>query len=155
MNFSKNTLNQIKFVLDTITDIADQLKEEDLKFRPTENKHSVGELFEHLAMICLADLRIAQGFSKEEMDTFYSGRSYKTIPEIKASIAENYQILKEAYLGFSEKELNEQITSYWGVTYSRFEWLLEILAHLCHHRGQLHAILVHCLHKDPGIPLFE
>ncbi|WP_316568945.1 DinB family protein [Neobacillus sp. YIM B06451] len=155
MNFCENVLNQIRFVLDTITAITDQLKEEDLKFRSTEKKHSVGELLEHMAMICLADLRISQGLSIEEMEKFYSEHSYKTIPEIKAAIAENYGILKEAYLGLSVKELNERITSYWGVSYSRFEWLLEILAHLSHHRGQLHAILVHCLHKDPGVPLFE
>ncbi|WP_409270082.1 DinB family protein [Neobacillus sp. SCS-31] len=155
MNFCENVLNQIRFVLDTITAITDQLEEEDLIFRPTQNKHSVGELLEHLAMICHADLRIAEGLSKEEMEKFYSEHTYKSISEIKAAIAENYGILKKAYLGLSEKELNERITSYWGVSYSRFEWLLEILAHLSHHRGQLHAILVHCLHKDPGIPLFE
>ena len=42
-----------------------------------------------------------------------------------------------------------------GVTYSRYEWSLEIVAHLYHHRGQLHAMLVHCNGKDPKVPLFE
>lgn len=155
MNFCNNALNQIKIVLDTVTAITHQLDEGDLKFRPTENKHSVGELLEHIALICLADLQIAKGLTKKEMDEFYSKHSYQTIPEIEAAILENYEILKEAYLGYSEDELNQPVTSYWGLVYSRFEWLLEILAHLCHHRGQLHAVLVHCLHKDPGIPLFE
>ncbi|WP_053366589.1 DinB family protein [Bacillus sp. FJAT-27245] len=155
MNFCKNALNQIRIVLETIAAITDQLDDADLKFRPTENKHSVGELLEHLAMICIADFRIAQGYSKVEMDKFYPEHSYKTKQEIKDAIATNYEILREAYLGYSEAELNERITSYWGVTYSRFEWLLEILAHLSHHRGQLHAILVHCGKKDPGIALFE
>lgn len=155
MNFSKNALNQIKIVLDTVTAITSQLEDADLLFRATDNKHSVGELLEHIAMICLADLQIAQGLTKEEMDEFYSRHSYKTIPEIQVAILQNYEILKEAYLGYSLEELNQTVTAYWGVSYSRFEWLLEILAHLCHHRGQLHAVLVHCLHKDPGIPLFE
>ncbi|MDX8367074.1 hypothetical protein SLH52_17980 [Cytobacillus sp. IB215665] len=46
-------------------------------------------------------------------------------------------------------------TSYWGVTYTRFDWLLEIVAHLYHHRGQLHATLVHYYKQDPNILLFE
>ena len=56
---------------------------------------------------------------------------------------------------FNEEELHQEMTSYWGTTYSRYEWLLEIIAHLYHHRGQLHSILVHCYGMDLNVQLFE
>ncbi|WP_193767096.1 hypothetical protein [Lysinibacillus parviboronicapiens] len=33
-------------------------------------------------------------------------------------------------MNFTEVELQEEVTSFWGVTYSRYEWLLEIAAHI-------------------------
>lgn len=40
----ESVLNQIKVAVNTVLEIIDQLEEEDLKKRPTPNKHSVGEL---------------------------------------------------------------------------------------------------------------
>lgn len=110
---------------------------------------------EHLAVICEADRRIAQEATQVEMEKFYTGVSYKTLTSIKAGLLTNFKALKNEYLDLSEEELKQETTSYWGVTYTRYEWLLEILAHLYHHRGQLHAMLVHCYHQDPNILLFE
>ncbi|WP_234007866.1 hypothetical protein [Lysinibacillus sp. FJAT-14745] len=58
-------------------------------------------------------------------------------------------------MNYTEVDLQDKLTSHWGVTYSRYEWLLEILAHVYHHRGQLHAMLVHCCGIDQKVPLFE
>lgn len=54
-----------------------------------------------------------------------------------------------------QKEKVRGNDSYWEVTYSRYEWLLEIVAHIYHHRGQLHAILVHSYGLDLKGSLFE
>ncbi|EMR07734.1 hypothetical protein C772_00062 [Bhargavaea cecembensis DSE10] len=37
---------------------------------------------------------------------------------------------------------------------TRFGWLIQIVTHMAHHRGQLHSMLVR-MGKDPGIQLFE
>lgn len=153
--YCKSTLNQIKIALTTTTQIIDQLAEKDLQKRPSPNKHSVGELLEHIAMICKADLLISSGMTQSEVNKFYSSESYQTLSEIKNALLINFELLEEKYMNYSEAELQQTMTSYWGVTYSRYEWLLEILAHVYHHRGQLHSILVHCYGKDPKISLFE
>ncbi len=154
MNY-ESVIHQIEVAVNTIIKIIDNLSEVDLQKRPTPNKHSIGELLEHLAVICEADWRIANGASKEEMDDFYSGVSYKTLESIKQGLLTNLKALKNNYRNLSEEELLTETTSYWGLTYSRYEWLLEILTHVYHHRGQLHAMLVHCYNQDPGIPMFE
>ncbi|MBO0992722.1 DinB family protein [Bacillus sp. SD088] len=148
-------LHQIEIAVETIIQIIGTLAEEDVQKRPTADKHSIGELLEHLAVICEADRRIAQEVTQAEMEEFYTGVSYKTLTSIKAGLLTNFKALKNEYLNLSEEELKQETTSYWGVTYTRYEWLLEILAHIYHHRGQLHAMLVHCYQQDPNIMLFE
>lgn len=154
MNYT-SVLHQIEFALETIIKIMDQLIEEDLKKRPTANKHSIGELLEHMAILCEADWHIANEATQEEMQDFYSSISYKTIDDLKYGVKHHFQQLKQNCRELSDREWLMSTTSYWGVTYTRYEWLLETLAHLYHHRGQLHAMLVHCYNKDPNILMFE
>ncbi|UFT99610.1 DinB family protein [Radiobacillus kanasensis] len=154
-SFVHHALHQINIAVDTTSQMLDKLEEQDLKIRPTESKFSVGELAAHLSMICEADFQISNGASSEEMDTFYNRAEPTTIKDIKDTLLHSYDVLKKGYENLSESRLQEEVTSHWGVTYTRYEWLLEIIAHLYHHRGQLHAMLVHHLSKDPGIPLFE
>ncbi|MBA9027288.1 DinB family protein [Peribacillus huizhouensis] len=150
-----NALNQIKIALTKTVEIMDTLDETDLDYRPTQDKHSIGELLVHIASICKADLLIANGATQDEMSAFYSSVKYGSLSGIKTGLLDNFQILEESYLNYIEAELQQEITSFWGVTYSRYEWLLEILAHIYHHRGQLHAILVHCYAKDLKVLMFE
>jgi uncharacterized damage-inducible protein DinB len=135
--------------------MMDTLEEDDLKVRPTRDKHSIGELLAHIAVICRADLLISTGATKEEMQDFYSAVSLNTRTEIKAAMLENYHSLEDHYITLNETEILQPFPSYWGTIYTKFEWLLEILAHVYHHRGQLHAMLVHSMGKDPNVVLFE
>ncbi|MEI5908310.1 DinB family protein [Bacillus spongiae] len=153
--YCKSVFHQIEVAVNTIIKILNNLNEEDLKERPTPDKQSIGELLEHIAVIFEADWRISNEASEEEMISFYSGVSYQTLDSITEGLTTNFRALKEKYLNLSAEELMETTTSYWGLTYTRYEWLLEILAHVYHHRGQLHSMLVHCCEKDPKILMFE
>lgn len=153
--YCKSALHQIKVAVTTIVQMVDRLAVQDLQKRPTENKHSIGELLTHIALICEADSLISDGSSKDKMDEYYTNVSYNSLDEVKDGLIKNYKILEEKYERFTEEELLEEVTSYWGVTYSRYEWLIEIVAHLYHHRGQLHAMLVHCYGIDLQVTLFE
>ncbi|KAB2394974.1 MULTISPECIES: DinB family protein [Bacillus cereus group] len=151
----ESVLHQIEVAVKTVIEIIGNLEEDDLQKRPTPNKHSIGELLEHMAVICEADWRISNEATQEEMENFYSGVAYKTLDSIKDGFLTNFESLKNKYMNLTEAELLSQTTSYWDLTYTRYEWLLEILAHVYHHRGQLHAMLVHCYDKDPKILMFE
>lgn len=153
--YCEGVLHQIEFSLRTIIKMIETLEDDDFEKRPSPDKRSIGELLEHMVMICKADLLISDGASQEEMNHIYSSVSFNNKDEIKDALFSNYLMLKERYINYTEAELHRKTTSYWGASYSRYEWLLEILAHLYHHRGQLHAMLVHCCGKDPNISLFE
>lgn len=153
--YVKSALNQILIAVRSITDMMDKLEPTDLDGKPTENKNSIGQLLTHISLLCQADLLIADEASEEQMSMFYSSNQVQNTAEMKEVVQFNYALLENRYLGYSEEELMQTTTSYWGASYTRFEWLLEISSHLYHHRGQLHAMLVHCVGKDPEVALFE
>ncbi|WP_043930411.1 DinB family protein [Bacillus sp. EB01] len=153
--YCKSTLHQIEIAIYTTASIIDQLEESDLPKRPHPDKFSVGELLGHLATICRADMAISNGATQEEMSHLYASIPYSNLIDIKAALFANFKALEERYKNYTDDELQQETTSYWGVSYTRYEWLLEILAHVYHHRAQLHALLVYCYGKDPEISLFE
>ncbi|MFC5602053.1 DinB family protein [Sporosarcina koreensis] len=153
--YVKATLNQISIAVRSITDMVDKLEPGDLDVQPMENKYSIRQLLAHISLICQADLLIADEASEEQMRNFYSSNRLQNTSEMKEALLENFALLENRYLHYTEDELMQTTTSYWGVSYSRFEWLLEISSHLYHHRGQLHAMLLHCVGKDPEVALFE
>ncbi|MCU4911752.1 DinB family protein, partial [Bacillus cereus] len=94
------------------------------------------------------------GISEKELHTFYIEHTPVTVAHMQQTMIEGYNLLSKTFLSYSQIELAKVMTAYWGISYSRFEWLLEIVAHFYHHRGQIHILL--CEHmKDPRIPLFE
>ncbi|WP_101846773.1 DinB family protein [Halobacillus sp. Marseille-P3879] len=153
--YCQSAFHQLEIVIASLSEIIGQLKEEDLLFRPTAGKYSVGELLQHLAMIPAADGRIAEGATEEEMRQFYRSVSFHSKEDISNTLFDHFAQLKFQYEHYTEEHLFTEITSWWDVTYTRFEWLLEIVAHMYHHRGQLHSMLVHNSKLDPEIMLFE
>jgi uncharacterized damage-inducible protein DinB len=152
--YCKSALHQIQICIETLVKMINQLEEKDLHIYPAPDKFSVGELLEHIALICEADWRISNEASQDDMEAFYSSCSYKDLQSIREGLLEHFESLCSNYMNLSEKDLLTETTAHWGVTYTRYEWLLQIVAHLYHHRGQLHSMLVHG-GKDPGLLMFE
>lgn len=157
MNFyCAGIFRQLNAAADTVVSLMRVFEPADLEVRPTPGKHSVGELLVHLSVLCAADYRIGSGASLKEMEIFYAeSEPLRTLPAIERALRLNVANLERQVSLLTDEQLSGVTTSYWGARYSRYEWLVETLAHFYHHRGQLHAMLVHSLGKDPGVPLFE
>ncbi|WJE16066.1 DinB family protein [Halobacillus sp. ACCC02827] len=153
--YCQSAFHQLEIVIASISEMVGQLSEDDLKLRPTEGKYSIGELLEHIAVIPAADGAIIEERSKDEMEQFYESISLKKKEDILEKLFEHFSQLKFQFELYTEEHLYTETTSWWGVSHTRFEWLLQIIAHMYHHRGQLHAMLVHTYKKDPEIMLFE
>jgi uncharacterized damage-inducible protein DinB len=149
-----SVFNQLHIAIRSLVEITEQVEEGDLEYKPAKIKRSIGELLSHLSVICKADFLIFEGATQEEMKHYYAANTPKTLKEINTMLFVNYKFLEEAYLEYANEELEAMKTSYWGVTYSRFEWLLEILCHVYHHRAQLHSWMIQ-LNKEPKVTLFE
>ncbi|RPJ95361.1 DinB family protein [Rummeliibacillus sp. TYF005] len=150
--YVQKTLYQIQFIVNSINELFSHVETKDLKFCPVEGKRNLGQLCSHLSLICSADLQILQESSLEEMDVFYSKNVAYTKEEWSIALKQGYKDLKNYYSSIDD--LTEETSSYWGTTYSYFEWLLEILVHLQHHRAQLHQYLL-LLKGNVKVTLFE
>lgn len=137
----QSAFKHIDVAVTSLIDICDELSEQDLTLTPIEGKPPVGELLSHLSMICRAGVYISEGASEEEMAAFYEENQPRTLSEIKQALIENQMYLYQRYRQFNTEELLKVTDSYWGASYSRLEWLLEIMGHVYHHRGQLYTML--------------
>ena len=154
-SYCTQVFHQLKMAVHSTAQLISSIEESDWEVRPTDGKFSVGELVGHIALICEADRRIADGASETEMSAFYSASTPDTLQAAKTELIESFERLQSFYLLLNEQQLQELCTAYWGVTYSRYGWLLETLVHVVHHRGQLHAMLIYCLGKQLDVALFE
>ena len=148
-------LHQIEVALQKMIEMMSYLEDQDLLLKPTNEKLSVGELLVHIATICKTDYYISIGYTKQQMDFIYSECKVTTLADIKEEIENYFLLLKTKYSQYAEAELFEEVVSYWGTNYTRFEWLVEIVAHIYHHRVQLHVILTHMYKKELGVLMFE
>lgn len=154
--YCQGMFNQMDMAIRSVLDIIETLHDDDLHIRPTPDKMSIGELLAHMSVLCEADFRIGAGASEEEMDRFYlDSEPAMNKQAIAHSLSLHYDMLRQGIEALTDKELLTTTTAYWGGVHSRYEWLLDTQAHFYHHRGQLHAMLVHVLRKDPKVRLFE
>ncbi|MBJ8105067.1 MULTISPECIES: DinB family protein [Bacillus cereus group] len=152
--FVQSALHQLKVAIDSSIHTLNHYTENELNIRPIQAKRSLFEMYTHLSLICHADLLILNGITEKNLHTFYIEQTPKTITQMQQMMIKGYELLSKTFLSYSNEGLAEIMTAYWGISYSRFEWLLEIVAHFYHHRGQIHILLVEHI-KDPCIPLFE
>ncbi|RLQ95402.1 DinB family protein [Falsibacillus albus] len=153
--FIQNTLHQIDVTVKSIDQLFHMIDPQDWPSVPFQNKFTLGELASHISLILKADLMIANGASQKEMNHFYDNANTRTVRECQVQLTDGQQRLIQFYTGQAEEELFKKTTSYWGTTYTRFEWLLEILVHLTHHREQLFLYL-NLIGKDcSAVSLFE
>ncbi|PGS46134.1 damage-inducible protein DinB [Bacillus sp. AFS041924] len=140
--YIKNVIHQLSLCVESVFEMMEMINEEDLHFRPIDDKKSIGELVQHVCELIGADLEIMRGTSQEMMANYYTKVKCSTLDEMKSLLQKNVHDLNEIFFNMKDEELFEKTTSYWGLQYSRFEWLLEILVHFTHHRAQLHMQLV-------------
>lgn len=154
--YGKGIIQQMDLAVDSVVQLMNTLSDEDLRIKPNPEKWSVGELLAHMSVICKADFLIGLGASEEELDQYYEETEPKAnLESITSTLTENYAFLRKSIAEMEERELLQVTTSFFGAVHTRYEWLLDTQAHFYHHRGQLHAILVQVLQREPNVQLFE
>ncbi|WP_046216513.1 DinB family protein [Paenibacillus wulumuqiensis] len=154
--YCQSVFDQMDMAIESMVQLIRILDEQDLHIRPTPGKMSIGELIAHIAVLCKADFLIGAGVSEEEIDRFYEQAEPAMQPTaLETALLENYDFLRKGIAALDDVELMRRTTAFWGGIHTRFEWLLDTQAHLYHHRGQLHAMMVHVMKIEPGVRLFE
>lgn len=145
---------QIDYCTVTIGKMIENIPVEQLEYRPLKGKRSLQELLSHLVIIGEADCMIAKGYTGEQMTAFYKGKQRGSKAEMLKELGRSLKYLKEYFYSLEEEELVEEFTTYWGEVYSRYEWLIQIVAHLHHHRVQVYDMMMQ-LGMEAEVTLFR
>lgn len=130
----KELLHQLEIAVNSVGIMLKQTPENLFEYRPASNKRSIRELYIHLALICEADFYISNGVSAEDMNYFYESNILETREEIAARLQSGFEFLSSNANKIKASDWDGISTSYWGVSYTRREWMIELLVHFYHHR---------------------
>ncbi|UOQ91665.1 DinB family protein [Halobacillus shinanisalinarum] len=112
--YCQSAFHQLEVVIASLSEIIGQLKDEDLSFRPTQEKFSIGETLEHLAIIPAADGKALEEATEKDMIAFYSSVTLTTTSEISETLYEHFALLKTQFENYTEQHLFTETTSWWG-----------------------------------------
>ncbi|PLS17985.1 damage-inducible protein DinB [Bacillus sp. M6-12] len=152
--YLKSVFNQLEVANRTIISMIDLLRDDVLDIEICGNKRTFRQLLSHMAVIYKADWLIMNGASQEEMDKFYAANQPMDKDKLKEALLINFDYLTSKVKSQRQDDLDTVIASWWGAACPKYEWLLQIISHMYHHRAQLHTALVQ-KGLDPKIQLFE
>jgi len=120
-----------------------------LEFRPGKGMRSLGELADHFAALPLVDLAVLQGSPAEVTETIeetlHSGRPSEWVEIFERGI----RAATEYFESMPEEEYEVRMTrAHYGTAHPQAVWLLDLVSHIYHHRGQLYVYL-----KMIGLPV--
>jgi uncharacterized damage-inducible protein DinB len=120
-----------------------------LEFTPAKGMRSLLELGNHFAALPLVDLAILQGNPKQVTDTIEDALHGAGPEEWVEIFGRGIRAVAEYFEGLSGEEFEGRSTrAHYGTAHSQSVWLLELINHIYHHRGQLFVYL-----KILGIPV--
>ncbi|MEN8149524.1 MAG: DinB family protein [Planctomycetota bacterium] len=120
-----------------------------LEFLPGEGMRSLGELADHAAAQPLVDLAILQGTSAEVTqtieETLHTGRPQEWVDIYERGI----RAVVEYFESMPEDDFETRSTrAHYGTARPQSVWLLDLITHAYHHRGQVYVYL-----KMLGLPV--
>lgn len=143
-------LRQLQYVEKTILSLFFKVDVHAWKIKKNDNIRSIFEICQHITTIPVADYLLSKSASHQEMEAFYKQHQLQKIEDMTSYFSQAMEQLYYQIIHMSFDEQYYATTSYWGVTYTKKEWILEILMHLTHHRAQLYFQL-----KEGGVPVSD
>ncbi|MED1862571.1 DinB family protein [Fictibacillus nanhaiensis] len=142
-SLTETLLEELYVVVRTTSQLLKKADPSVYDFRPVENMRTFLELANHLVQIPHIDLAILQEKSEQEIRQLEKKLSAENVTELTHVLEEGYHLTKSYFLSLSEEDfLKKETKAFYaekGATQAK--WLVEIVTHSYHHRGQLFTYL--------------
>jgi uncharacterized damage-inducible protein DinB len=134
---------ELDLIVHTTTNLLAKVKPEGVEFRPQPNMRTLRELAEHLAAIPAVDLQIVQEHKAEEVRAVEQRFAEMEFTKLGAAMAEGLEPLRQYMTALPEEDFLYKKTTPFYLEHgtAQAKWLIEIVTHTQHHRGQLFTYL--------------
>ncbi len=142
-------LDRLRAVAETCTDLLAACPRHRLDFRPGPGVRSLHELADHFAAVPLVDLAVLQGNPKQVAGAIEDALHGAGPDDWVDVFARGVRAVRDYFAGLTEEEFESRSTrAHYGTARPQCVWLVELIGHLFHHRGQLYAWL-----RLAGVPV--
>jgi len=135
-------LFQLSAVTQSVTDLFHLAPIHMLDFRPAPGVRSLLELGNHFAAVPLVDLATLQGNPHQVTETIEDTLHGAGPTDWIEIFERGARAVAEFYERLTEEEFETKTSrAHYGTANEQSVWLLEMLGHIYHHRGQFYAYL--------------
>ncbi|WNB91885.1 DinB family protein [Bacillus sp. NEB1478] len=148
VTMTETLLDEFYVIVRTTNNLLKKADSSVYDFRPADNMRSFLELANHLVQIPHVDLAILQEKPEADIRMLEAKMRAENAGELTHVLEEGYHLLKSYFLSLSQEDfLNKETKAFYaekGMTQAK--WLVEIVTHAFHHRGQLFTYLKQTQH---------
>lgn len=140
----KYLFEELTLITNTTAGLIRKISAEDWTYQPRENMRSLLELVQHLVAIPAVDLLILQEKSREEVNSLEAVFAQDRDPESLINrMTQDLDKLKAYMEALSDEDFLYKKTTPFYLPHGteQAKWLIEIVTHAQHHRGQLFTYL--------------
>ena len=124
-----------------LIDTVDRFADEDLTYTPVENGYSVGQIILHIAQEEYGEIQYGLTREIDEFPPQFREDEYRTIQATKALLASVHSETVTYLETLDDDELENEFEAQWGETRPLIDFIVHVIAHEIHHRGELSLIL--------------
>jgi uncharacterized damage-inducible protein DinB len=135
-------LHQLSSVTHSVTTLFRLAPIHRLDFRPAPGVRSLLELGNHFAAVPLVDLAVLQGNPNQVTETIEETLHGAGPADWIEIFERGSRAIAQYFERLTEDEFETKLTRAWyGTAKEQSVWLLEVICHVYHHRGQMYAYL--------------
>ncbi|MDR7074905.1 DinB family protein [Fictibacillus barbaricus] len=148
ISMTETLLDEFYVIVRTTSQLLKKADASVYDYRPAENMRTFLELANHLVQIPHVDLAILQEKSEADIRKLEDKLRAENEAELTHVLEEGYHLLKSYFLSLSQEDFFQKETKafYAEKGMSQAKWLVEIVTHAFHHRGQLFTYLKQTKH---------
>jgi uncharacterized damage-inducible protein DinB len=147
----EDLLFRLKAVAASVLDLFEQCPRDQLHFRPADGMRDLLELGNHFASVPLVDLAIIQGSPGNVVETIEDTLHGAGPTDWIEIFDRGVKAAEEYFERLTEEDFETKTTrAHYGPAEPQCVWLLELINHVYHHRGQLYVYL-RMLHVPVGV----
>lgn len=124
-----------------LIDTVDRFADEDLAYTPVDQGYSVGQIILHIAQEEYGEIQYGLTREIDEFPPQFRKDQYQTIQSTKALLATVHNETIKYLENLDDDDLENEFEAQWGETRPLIDFIVHVIEHEIHHRGELSFIL--------------